>query len=95
MLDIMKAVDEQLQVVKDGTMRDNEKETDFGIKRYGEGFCAGIGLAQRYIRNADIKRYECYVDCEGYERCSHCNEHETGMRYFDFCPRCGVRLKKR
>lgn len=37
--------------------------------------------------------YECYVDSEGYERCSHCNEHETGMRYFSFCPRCGVRLK--
>lgn len=41
----------------------------------------------------DKKRYECYVDSEGYERCSHCNEHETGMRYFKFCPRCGVKLK--
>lgn len=41
------------------------------------------------------KDYECYVDCEGYERCSHCNEHETGMRYFDFCPRCGVKLRRK
>lgn len=93
MLDIMKAVDSQLQVVIDGTMEDNKKETDSETRRYGEGFCAGIELAQRYIRNADIKLYECYVDSEGYERCSHCNEHETGMMYFSFCPRCGVRLK--
>ena len=48
----------------------------------------------RYIsENKDIKDYECYVDSEGYERCGHCNEHETGMRYYTFCPRCGVRLK--
>ena len=93
MLDIMKAVDEQLQTVIDGTMEDNKKETDSETRRYGEGFCAGIELAQRYIRNADIKLYECYVDCEGYERCSHCLEHENGMIYFTFCPRCGVRLK--
>lgn len=93
MLDIMKAVDEQLQVVIDGTMEENKKEEDIETRRYGEGFCAGIELAQRYIRNADIKLYECIVDNEGYERCSHCNEHETGMRYFTFCPRCGVKLK--
>ena len=37
--------------------------------------------------------YECIIDSEGYERCSHCNEHETGMKYFSFCPRCGVKLK--
>lgn len=93
MLDIMKSVDEQLQVVIDGTMKENKKEEDIETQRYGEGFCAGIELAQRYIRNADIKLYECIVDNEGYERCSHCNKHETGMRYFTFCPRCGVRLK--
>lgn len=93
MLDIMKAVDNQLQEVIDGTMEDNKKETDSETRRYSEGFCAGLELAQRYIRNADIKLYECYVDSEGYERCSHCNEHEIGMRYFSFCPRCGVKLK--
>lgn len=36
----------------------------------------------------------CYIDNEGYERCSVCNEHETGMRYFLFCPRCGVRFER-
>lgn len=45
------------------------------------------------ISKTDIKVYECIVDNEGYERCSHCNEHEAGMRYFSFCPRCGVKLK--
>ena len=93
MLDIMKAVDSQLQTVIDGTMEDNKKETNSETRRYGEGFCAGIELAQRYIRNADIKLYECYVDNEGYARCSHCNEYEPNMIYFSFCPRCGVRLK--
>lgn len=34
------------------------------------------------------------IDNEGYERCTKCNEHETGMRYFTFCPRCGARLKE-
>lgn len=42
---------------------------------------------------ADVNLYECIIDSEGYESCSHCNEHETGMRYFSFCPRCGVKLK--
>lgn len=37
---------------------------------------------------------ECYIDNEGYEKCSVCHEHETGMRYFDWCPRCGSKLKK-
>lgn len=38
------------------------------------------------------KQGKCVIDNEGYERCSVCNEHETGMRYFTFCPRCGVRI---
>ena len=54
MLDIMKAVDEQLQTVIDGTMEDNKKEADSETRRYGEGFCAGIELAQRYIRNTAL-----------------------------------------
>lgn len=36
----------------------------------------------------------CYIDNEGYERCSVCNEHEAGMSYFLFCPRCGVRFER-
>jgi predicted amidophosphoribosyltransferase len=39
-----------------------------------------------------VKRGRCVIDNEGYERCSVCNEHETGMRYFTFCPRCGAKL---
>lgn len=35
---------------------------------------------------------KCYVDCEGYERCSVCNKHEDAMRYFTFCPYCGSEL---
>ena len=34
------------------------------------------------------------IDCEGYERCSGCNEHETGLQYFKFCPHCGRQLKE-
>lgn len=34
-----------------------------------------------------------YVDSEGYERCSACNEHESGMRYFNFCPNCGAKME--
>lgn len=33
------------------------------------------------------------IDGEGYERCSGCGEHETGLRYFRFCPHCGCQLK--
>jgi hypothetical protein len=39
-----------------------------------------------------VKHGRCVIDNEGYERCSVCNEHETGMRYFTFCPRCGAKL---
>ena len=39
-----------------------------------------------------VKHGRCVIDNEGYERCSVCNEHETGMRYFTFCPRCGARM---
>lgn len=35
-----------------------------------------------------------YVDSEGYERCSACNEHESGMRYFNFCPNCGAKMEE-
>lgn len=38
MLDIMKAIDSQLQEIIDGTMEDNKKETDSETRRYGEGF---------------------------------------------------------
>ena len=31
-----------------------KKEINSETRRYGEGFCAGIELAQRYIRNVDI-----------------------------------------
>ena len=34
-----------------------------------------------------------YIDNEGYERCNKCNEHETGLRYFKFCPHCGKKIK--
>lgn len=40
----------------------------------------------------DVYYARCIIDNEGYERCSVCNEHETGMRYFAFCPRCGAKL---
>lgn len=49
----------------------------------------------RTIKGEDVqpvKRGRCVVDNEGYERCSVCNEHETGMRYFTFCPRCGAKM---
>ena len=41
-----------------------------------------------------VKRGHWYIDNEGYERCSVCNMHETGMRYFSFCPSCGVQFKR-
>lgn len=34
-----------------------------------------------------------YIDNEGYERCNKCNEHETGLRYFKFCPHCGEKIR--
>ena len=36
-----------------------------------------------------------YIDSEGYERCSECNEHESGMMYFNFCPNCGAKMGNR
>ena len=35
-----------------------------------------------------------YIDNEGYERCNNCNEHETGLRYFKFCPNCGEKMRR-
>lgn len=48
---------------------------------------------QRYVIDVQpVKHGNIVIDNEGYERCSVCNEHETGMRYFTFCPRCGARM---
>ena len=41
----------------------------------------------------ELKTATFYVDSEGYERCSASNEHESGMRYFNFCPRCGAMME--
>lgn len=41
---------------------------------------------------APVVHAHLYIDGEGYERCSNCNEHETGLRYFTFCPHCGAKL---
>lgn len=39
------------------------------------------------------KTSTCYIDSEGYERCSACSEYEPMMRYFNFCPRCGAKIE--
>lgn len=39
-----------------------------------------------------VRHAKCERDNEGYERCSACNEHETNLRYFNFCPHCGAKL---
>lgn len=39
-----------------------------------------------------VRHAKCECDNEGYERCSACNEHETNLRYFNFCPHCGAKL---
>lgn len=81
----------ELQTIKDVVVPNLEKHnikraypdmTDSEIAAYILGF----------TEHEKINLGHCYIDNEGYERCSVCNEHETGMRYFLFCPRCGVRF---
>lgn len=95
---------EQLQEVIDGTMIDNKKEENIETRRYGEGFCAGIELAQRYIRNADVLKHGRWIGiyeyCEKngyvpsgmgiYYWCSECDKAE--QKTSDFCPNCGARM---
>lgn len=82
----------ELQTIKDVVVPNLEKHnikraypdmTDSEVAAYILGF----------TEHEKINLGHCYIDNEGYERCSVCNEHETGMRYFLFCPRCGVRFK--
>ena len=47
---------------------------------------------QNVIKLQPVKHGRCVIDNEGYERCSVCNEHETNMTYFTFCPHCGARM---
>lgn len=62
------------------------------------GYDTAIAEAFEHIKRvpaADVqpvKHGRCVIDNEGYERCSVCNEHETGMRYFTFCPHCGAKM---
>lgn len=82
----------ELQTIKDVVVPKLEKHnikrgypdmTDGEVAAYILGFNEHEKLNMGY----------CYIDNEGYERCSVCNEHETGMRYFSFCPRCGVKWR--
>lgn len=83
----------ELQTIKDVVVPNLEKHnikraypdmTDSEVAAYILGF----------TEHEKLNMGHCYIDSEGYERCSVCNEHETGMRYFSFCPRCGVKLKR-
>ena len=82
----------ELQTIKDVVVPNLEKHnikraypdmTDREVAAYILGF----------TEHEKLNMGHCYIDNEGYERCSVCNEHETGMRYFSFCPRCGVQFK--
>lgn len=83
----------ELKTVKDVVVPNLEKHnikraypdmTDSEVAAYILGF----------TEHEKLNLGHCYIDNEGYERCSVCNEHEAGMRYFTFCPRCGVKLIK-
>lgn len=82
----------ELQTIKDVVVPNLEKHnikraypdmTDSEVAAYILGF----------TEHEKLNLGHCYIDNEGYERCSVCNEHETGMRYFLFCPRCGIRFE--
>ena len=68
------------------------------MSEFGCGYAKGVKDAIDILNatpSADVQpvmQGRCVIDNEGYERCSVCNEHETGLRYFTFCPRCGARL---
>lgn len=83
----------ELKVVKDVVAPNLEKHN---IKRaypdMTDGEVATYILG--FNEHEKLNMGHCYIDNEGYERCSVCNEHETGMRYFLFCPRCGVRFER-
>ena len=97
----------RLQEVIDGTMNDNKKETDSETRRYGEGFCAGLELAQRYIRNADVQpvRRGKWINGGDFLSCSACGAtsltefqdyygHKvTRCRESNFCPSCGADMR--
>lgn len=74
-----------LQEVIDGTMADNKHEPDFGTRRYGEGFCAGIELAQRYIKNACRPICpRCGKTITGHPAISRTDNHT------EICSDCGI-----
>lgn len=81
----------ELQTIKDVVVPNLEKHN---IKRAYPDMTDGEVAAYilGFNEHEKLNKGHCYIDNEGYERCSVCNEHETGMRYFSFCPRCGVRF---
>lgn len=83
----------ELKVVKDVVVPNLEKHS---IKRAYPDMTDGEVAAYilGFTEHEKLNLGHCYIDNEGYERCSVCNEHETGMRYFLFCPRCGVRFER-
>lgn len=64
------------------------EDTDCVDKEFIEEGLKRVPTVQPEQRTATF-----YVDSEGYERCSACNEHESGMRYFNFCPNCGAKME--
>lgn len=83
----------ELKTVKDVVVPNLEKHN---IKRAYPDMTDGEVAAYilGFTEHEKLNLGHCYIDNEGYERCSVCNEHETGMRYFLFCPRCGVRFER-
>lgn len=83
----------ELKAVKDVVVPNLEKHN---IKRAYPDMTDGEVAAYilGFNEHEKLNMGHCYIDNEGYERCSVCNEHETGMRYFLFCPRCGVQFKR-
>lgn len=83
----------ELQTIKDVVVPNLEKHN---IKRAYPDMTDGEVAAYilGFNEHEKLNMGHCYIDNEGYERCSVCNEHETGMRYFLFCPRCGVQFKR-
>lgn len=83
----------ELKAVKDLVVPNLEKHN---IKRAYPDMTDGEVAAYilGFNEHEKLNMGHCYIDNEGYERCSVCNEHETGMRYFLFCPRCGVQFKR-
>lgn len=90
-------VEPAVKVIIDKLMIENA-ELKKENARLEEGYQKSLGVIAATdcveCKDKSVKHGRWYHDCEGYARCSVCNEHEPNGAaiFYTYCPNCGAKM---